>query len=135
MISLLEAQGQSGLAVDDWMTWKLREPPLSSPLLQTLSSTAVDIIFVEQIRHLSVPLVYLGLLGPSDLDPVEVDEVLTVAVERPDVDDAEPDSVELPVRQFAALVGATIPNYPGLGQIQFQLLEVLHVQTETRDID
>merc|ERR1719495_318929 len=112
------------------MTWKLREPPLSGPLLQTLISTAHDVI-LEQIRHLGVPLVHLGLLSPSDLDPVEVDEVLTVAVERPDVDDAQSNSVELPVRQFAALVGATVLTNPrGLGQIQFYLPEVLHVQTE-----
>ena len=53
-------------------------------------------------------------------------------VESPEVEDAQPDSVELPVVQFTALVGAAVLAGPNsLGHVQCDLLEILHGQKQT----
>ena len=99
---------------------------------------------MEQMFHLFVPLgemVALGRAGSRgdqrkspNVDPVEILQPGTAPVESSEVDDAEPDPVDLSVGHRAALVGAAVlPRSLGLGHLHGDLGQVLHVEDQTKD--
>ena len=126
---------ESGLARDCWQLRTLGEPPLPPPHLELHHSSLVDVILVEQLLHLCIPFGKLQfLVDLSQLDTVEFLQVLAIAVESPQVDDAEAGPVEFPVIQPALEVRTTVLAAPtGLGQRQAHLRDLLHDETQTED--
>ena len=123
------------LAVDGGELGLLGEPPLRPPHLELHHSPLVEVILVEQLLHLCIPFGKLqSLVDLSQLDTVEFLQVLAIAVERPQVDDAEAGPVEFPVIQPALEVRTTVLAAPtGLGQRQAHLRDLLHDETQTED--
>ena len=100
--------------------WLLGEPSAAGPALQLLIPPRLEVLLVEELLHLGVPL---GegepLLGEfPDLDAVKSLEVWAVSVERSQVDDAQSRPMEDPVVRLALLEGAAVAGLPGPRHLQ-----------------
>ena len=105
----------------------LLEPPLLSPGLQLHLPPLEDVVVVEYLLDLRVPLGE-GSRHVAEVEAVEGVEQRTRAVERTEVDDTKAEPVKLPVRDPAPGIGTR--HLATLGQLQGHLLQGLHDEVD-----